>query len=237
MSEERILDRVRKMLALANDTAATEGERDNALRMAHNLMAKHQLDMADVDQRKRDLDDPRGLFTLDGWNIPWCRRVRHAIARLFMCKYYSGKINATRGRHTFIGRESNATTAMLMGDWIVLGLLREADKRYGHRLTPMGRSFGEGAASKLHERVNQLLADKQKEFTSAGYALVIADLAKIEADANEEFHLSTGTKLKPATARNSKLNVDAFYSGKDHAGTIGLNTQLANKKGTLAITE
>ena len=43
-----ILDRVKKMLAIANDSAASEGECDNALRMAHNTLAKHNLDMADL---------------------------------------------------------------------------------------------------------------------------------------------------------------------------------------------
>jgi hypothetical protein len=51
MTEDKILSRIQKMLALANDLAATEGERDNALRMAYNLMAKHNLDMVTVEAR------------------------------------------------------------------------------------------------------------------------------------------------------------------------------------------
>jgi hypothetical protein len=43
-----ILEKVKKLLALANDKGATEGERDNALRMAHGMLAKHNLDMSDL---------------------------------------------------------------------------------------------------------------------------------------------------------------------------------------------
>lgn len=35
----RILQRVRKMMALANDKAASDGERENAMRMAHATLA------------------------------------------------------------------------------------------------------------------------------------------------------------------------------------------------------
>lgn len=47
--EDKIINRIKKMLALANDAAAAEGERDNAMRMAYNLLAKHNLTMATVE--------------------------------------------------------------------------------------------------------------------------------------------------------------------------------------------
>lgn len=235
MSEDRILERVRKMLALANDGAASEGERDTALRMAYNLLAKHQLDLEDVNAFEKEKIDPRGKFTLDGWNIPWCRDIRAAVADLFMCTYYWKKINATKGRHTFVGRESNATTCMYMGDFIVLGLLREADKRYGHRLTPQGRSFGTGAADKLWQRVIALRKEKQAEISSGGSALVLINLAKSEEQANRDLIVQSGTKLKKAKERTTKVSASAYHAGIAHGATISLNTQVANKKGTLAI--
>lgn len=231
MSQERILDRVRKLLALANDEAATEGERDNALRMAHATLAKHQLDMLDVAAFERDKDDPRGRYDIEGWSIPWCRSVRSAVAKLFNCSYFYMKLNATRGRHSFVGRESNATTAMLMGDWIVKALLKEADKRYGHRLTPEGRSFGEGAAYKLHQRVNELLKGKASEYAATGYALALLDEDKL----NEAWIADNVGKLGVAKRRTTGVDGDAWHSGSKHAEGISLNQQLGNKAGTKAL--
>jgi len=37
------------MLRLANDAGASEGERHNAMRMAHATLAKHNLDLASVE--------------------------------------------------------------------------------------------------------------------------------------------------------------------------------------------
>lgn len=236
MTEEKILSRVRKMLALANDSAATEGERDNALRMAHNLLTKHNLDMEDVSQAARDADDPRGVYSMDGWGIPWCRSIRNIIAKLFMCKYVSCKINTTKYRHDFIGRESNATTAMYMADWIVLGLLREADKRYEHRLTAAGRSFGEGAAAKLWDRVKEMQREAQDVVKTAGSALVLLDLAKQEDDFNQSFMDGWYANLKTGKSRNSKVDPRAYNAGKDHASSISLNTQVTNTKKTLRIS-
>ena len=43
-------DKIRKLLALANDPGATEGERANASRMAAKFMAKHDIDLSDLQE-------------------------------------------------------------------------------------------------------------------------------------------------------------------------------------------
>lgn len=234
MSEERILDRVRKMIALANDEAATEGERDNALRMAQATLLKHQLSIEDVSQFEKDKMDPRGEFSTDGWNLPWCRDVRSAVAKLFMCTYFYRKINATRGHHTFVGRESNATTAMYMSEYIIKALLKECDRQYGHRLTPGGRSFGVGAAYRLWARVREMQKAAQAEVVATGSALVLLDLQKQEESDNEDFITKRGG-VKTVKAREPKVDYTAYAAGRAHADSISLSTQVGNKKGTLAI--
>lgn len=44
-----MLEKIKKLLALAQDPAAEPGERDNAARMAAKLMAKHEISQADLD--------------------------------------------------------------------------------------------------------------------------------------------------------------------------------------------
>lgn len=58
--KERILSRVRKMLRLANDAGATEGKRDNAMRMAHATLAKYNLDIAQAEESGVVGADDRG---------------------------------------------------------------------------------------------------------------------------------------------------------------------------------
>lgn len=58
--QARVLARVRKMMALANDdAAASDGERDNALRMAHATLLKHNLTMAAAEEAGATAEEAR----------------------------------------------------------------------------------------------------------------------------------------------------------------------------------
>lgn len=227
MNDEQILARVRKLLNLAENEAATEGERDNAMRMAHNMLTKHQLDMADLSEFERERSDPRGRFEQEGRSLLWAKHIRMAIAELFMCKYYFGrKINADKCMHHFVGRESQATTAMYLSEWIIKSVLKEGVKRYRHDLAPETRAFATGVSNKLYERVRELRAAKQAEIKATGNALVLVDLAKSEAEANEEFLRAMGTKLTSKKSRHVAVDMGAYAAGKEYGATINLNTQL-----------
>lgn len=52
---EAILDKVRKLLALANDAEASEGEIENALKMAEKLMIKHNIDRGEIEMSPLDI--------------------------------------------------------------------------------------------------------------------------------------------------------------------------------------
>ncbi len=237
MTEEKILSRIRKMLTLANDEAASEGERDNAMRMAHNLLVKYQLDMSDVDAHVREKEDPRGHFTDFGYCAVWARRLRNHVAGLFMVKYYYQSINAMKDRNNFIGRESNATTAMLISEFLIGSILRESRLRYP-RAAAHQRSFCVGAEYKLFDRIAAMLRAKQQEIKEAGYGLVLVEQAKVEATANEEFVKSMGTQITTTKARSeAEINHGAFRAGHEFGGTLSLNAQVgATTKATKRLT-
>ena len=230
MSDEKILEKVRKLLAMANHENSNEHERDTAMRQAHALLTKHGLDMVSVDKHAREKVDPRGEFVHEDWSMPWTRQVRSAIAELFMCKYIIGeKINGTRQRHYFIGRESNATTAEYMSVFVVGSILKEGRARYGHNLSPDTRAFGEGASTRLLQRVRQMIEAKVTEVqASDGKGLALIDLRTSEVEGNDDFVKSW--KLKKSVIRSSKMNGAAYRAGQAHGDTIGLNVQVATTK-------
>lgn len=227
MSEERVLEKIRKLLAMANHENSNEHERDTALRQAHALLTKHGLDMVSVENHQREKVDPRGEFSHEDWSIPWTKTVRAAIAKLFMCDYYYGsKINGTRSWHHFVGRESNATTAEYMSVFVVGSILKEGRSRYGHNLSPQTRAFGEGAAARLHQRVEQLIATKVQEVqVSDGKGLALIDLRTEEEAGNLEF--VAGWKIRKGVTRNTRVDGEAYRAGQAHANNIGLNVQVS----------
>lgn len=227
MSDHKVLEKVRKLLAMANHENANEHERDTAMRQAHALLTKHGLDMVSVAEHEREKLDPRGDFVHEDWSMPWTRGVRQAIAKLFMCDYILGeKINSTRQRHFFIGRASNATTAEYMSVFVVGSILKEGRSRYGHNLSPETRAFGEGAASRLLQRVEEMIYEKMQEVqVSDGKGLALVNLRTSEESDNLAYTADWG--VKTVARRKSHIDEEAYSAGHTHADTIGLNVQVS----------
>jgi len=82
--EDKLINRIQKMLALAHDKAATEGERDTALSMVYKLLAKHNLTMADVGKGGEQRVQASELF----YGRPWATQVCLTVGQLFFCEYF-----------------------------------------------------------------------------------------------------------------------------------------------------
>lgn len=54
---KQVLDKIRKLLSLANDPSASQGEVENAMKMANTLMQKHQLSGEDVEVSQLDINE------------------------------------------------------------------------------------------------------------------------------------------------------------------------------------
>lgn len=111
---DKILDRVKKMMALGNDKGATDNERETALRMAHSLLLKHNLSMADLPSGDENIEvREKQNFTI--WADSWARDLCFSVGKLFYCKYFYCKTHQTgREHHYFVGRQSNVITSMHM---------------------------------------------------------------------------------------------------------------------------
>jgi hypothetical protein len=227
MSDQNpIIEKIKKLLALAADQSASEGERDNALRMAHGLLAKHNLDMSEVkasqqcEGREEHINPTYGML--------WCRNVSHHVAKLFFCKYFYGqKINGTKWNHHFVGKSSNVVTAALMSDFIIHSILKECRSRGWHNLSAEARSFAMGATRVIGERVAALM--KSPEGASESTALVVRNLYQTEQEANEAFVEAKGTKLVSHKVRASTVHMPSYHAGKDYGSKVGLDVQVANR--------
>ena len=233
--QERILERVRKMMRLAKDSGATEGERDNALRMAHATLAKYNLDMAqaETETKKPTAGEARVKHAATFYGRPWARAVAGAAADLCFCSYlYLSAKRAKDTGHLFVGRTSNAITAAELARYLVESITREA-RRY-QRDTYAGneafRAFGWGAASAIRKRVAEIRAAAEKPqpdvkaLPGASTALVayVAD----ESKANLAFIAEAFPVLHRGRNGKGISDVDAHASGRSYGSTVSLNRQL-----------
>lgn len=235
--QEKIIDRVKKMMALANDGAAAEGERDNALRMAYNLLAKYNLSMSQVDAHNSNPEEGRESQKATFVVYPWARSIASVVGSLFFCNYYFMRSGTGKqATHCFIGKASNAATAQYMSEFVVKSVCREAARLYGSAIAPEARCFAIGVVRKLQERVKEI-KDSLNAESKPGTALALINLDKSERAANSLWLAEQGIKLRQSASRGKGVtDSDAFHAGKDFGARVSLSPQVgANRSSFRAI--
>lgn len=230
----KILDKVRKMMAIANDAAASQGERDNAMRMSHALLAKHNLSMSEAEARgDTSQSEKRMDGSIETKAYPWMRRCAHGIAELFFCKYFFMKTkNGNAVKHYFIGKESNVITAQEISAFVTDSILREAKRQSKDQFNPTvwGLNFMKGAADTIWYRCIQLRRDAEKVDApvagSTGTALVLANVYALEQKANSAYLQDVlNIKLKSSVGREKRAG-DGAGAGAAFGKSIPLNRQI-----------
>lgn len=226
MIEDKVLNRVKKMLALGNDKAATEGERETALLMAYNLLAKYNLSISDMpaEQVNEVRERQDAVISAD----KWARSLAHAVAKLFFCRYFYSKTSTSgKDKHSFIGRQSNVITACYMTEYLIKSVKREASARYKSSTSPQGRSFCVGTVDSIRKRVDEMLV--QDSEAGSGNALVLVDVRKRESAENEKWLEENNLRLTTSKARaDSSLRAGAFHDGREYGKTVSLNQQVGS---------
>lgn len=237
MNEDKIISRVRKLMALANDERASEGERDNALRMAHATLAKYNLSMAQVSEG--GAQEARVFQAFRGKSQPWTRSTANAVAGLFFCKYFY-KNQGSYCEHNFIGRESNAITAKEIAEFVIKSILSEANRLSKYEANPnvWWTQFCKGAANQVWHRCAQLRKDAERESAAAptatgtGTSIVLASLYKTEMQSNEDFLAEQGLRLRSAASRERYTGAEGYAAGKSFGAKVSLSRQVGATSNT-----
>lgn len=227
MADDKLINRVKKMMALANDPSASDGERENALRMSYAIMAKHNIDMSDVDGKPVGPQEARKRTRGEFYGRPWAVSLCSSVAKLFFCEYYYNLTGNNLAYHTFVGKESNATTAEEVSRVLVESIKREASRRMralGENAT-WRRSFATGATFKISDRVLELMSGSAAlEGVSTGSALVLVNLREQEKASNQMFLVEQGVQLTPGRANSfGNLKISAYGQGRAFGESLNLS--------------
>lgn len=224
--DNKVLERIKKMLALSDDKGATEAERETALRMAYNTLAKYNLSIDDLptDQDTEVREQQDVVISADRW----ARNLSMSVAKLFFCKYfYSQTGTSGKDRHYFVGRQSNVITSRYMSEYLIKAIKREASKRYGSPTSPNGRSFCVGTVRSISARVEVMIHHDTE--STPGNALALIGVHKREDAANTTWLADEGTSLATSKGRaDNSLRAGAYHSGKDFGKTVSLNQQVTS---------
>ncbi len=241
----RIMERVRKMLALANSTSFPE-EAATALRMVEKLLAKHNLSMAEVKVHtdKQDNGNTSGGGKVGETDFvnrngrPWMRRMYYHCAHLYGCEYLYQRRWGGKTAQIFIGKPHNIAVAKEMGDYLIKSIRRLSRAAKRQQLDEFGfvpekfvTSFSVGAASEVGHRISKLIKERKgaseaepakgKADESTALAVVMTNELQQARDFMDK-NIATVKK----NSRQTSVNHSAYSQGIAAGKGIGLNTQI-----------
>lgn len=220
---ERALEKVRKLLAMANDGRGNINEAEIAAKQAAALMAKHNIEAAEAQLQDLMSDEPdlAQEFADAGYYHPttmatvksipkWVGMLAVGIAKLTQVKVDGAKLPTGQMRVRFSGY----TTDVVFAKWLLPILCRavynEALNQFGDDGRQAREAFRHFAASQIQARLYAMRKeqDQQLQTMGNGTALVVID-RKAQAIA-EAF----GAQSVKKVTRKTTSCTDAAQAGR-----------------------
>lgn len=209
MDRNRIIDRIRKLLALSGSPNRAEAE--SALHFAQELMAKYRVDMNAVERGEIIVDDEdheRGAIRT------WDKQLLGIVAGANFCIVYRGRKWHGGFQIRLIGRAINIEVAWLMYRYIRQAALAESRKISIKKRDKFLRGFVMGIASQLRRQ-------------NAHWG--VPELAISERQAVEEFAKSILGDITPATYKAPRQS-QAMLAGYTSGSLVSLSRQMNGEK-------
>lgn len=224
MEREKIIDRVRKLLAKSN---GTENEAEAAVfaAKAHSMMTEHALSQDEIEAGD---DSAPGIvkhrFSVGRKTYPTIRTLSEAVTRYYLCRCYFVRYGRNMD-YVFVGRESRVMVAEMMFRYLVKTTYRLA-RPYFDVDCATGDSFVRGCMTSLSARLFDMTARAKKP----GQPGDKSGLPALYDQAEEEIRsIFEGMKTISAPVNGGA----AFYSGAQAGNSVSLNEQVgADKKTT-----
>jgi len=179
--DSKIIERVRKLLAMAND-ASSPNEAAIAAERARKLMDKHSLTQADVEA----LESGNGTFAeirtgeARKFMAKWEQWLAVSAASLNDCIAQRPHVGGGKSKIEFCGEESDAQVAASMFDYLVSTVKRlcstyMAEQGYTRYNARVGDSYKTGAARAIKAKIEEILAERQASMAdeNTGTSLVV----------------------------------------------------------------
>jgi hypothetical protein len=224
MTDEKILKRIERLLAMSKD-ASSPNEAAIAARRAEALMREHNLNEADVILKEMTDDDIVDIESSTGYStIPhWMMRLTVPVAKLMDCEVRAYVYNREK-RVTYLGQKEDAQVAAWIFEYLVDQVKRLSKKYRAEQRKKFGAGHGtnmgdyrEGVVISILATIAEMIAEKEtqlKEHTT-GTALVVRKKDLIEQKFGE-------TKYGNNKGR-SMSDADAYHRGREDGNNVRIN--------------
>lgn len=237
MSREKIIDKIRKLLALS--ASPNENEAALAAEKAQAMLAEYNLHISEVEAfGGQKLDKFVMDSELQTKSRPWQRTVCHGVAQMYFCSYfYSGQYKATGTKyvkmdaHTFVGTEANVVIARMMSDYLIKTVQRLAVQGMKDQSDPAAyrTSFRNACVRRLYTRMMKRIeeAKRGEVKTDSGKNLPALLSMYEDAKAKQAAYIEAEVgKLKEKASRMKTSDVRGMLDGAAAGDRIGLDQQV-----------
>jgi hypothetical protein len=227
----KIADKVRKLLALANNNSNAE-EAASAAAMAAALLAEHNLTTAQVETAADN--DARASNEFETRN--WSREMCHALATLNFCKSWYRCERRGYDIVTFLGTQANVTTTTVMLDYLVQTADRLAKQRCTTELDR--QHFLRGFSARVAERLDKLRRQRERGPTQTGAGNTLPVLASLYAQhshANEAHFEKLYPNVKLSYGHSLGGSGAGYSAGYKAGGSVSLDPQVGRASGRKAL--
>jgi hypothetical protein len=214
MERERIIDKVRKAIALSTyNPSAEEGQ--TALLKAQELMAKHNIGMDEVGDKKIEKEVVVADLTSRGRTPFWKKSLAKVISENFRCMAYTSKFGG-KSSLKILGLTEDVELAKEMFDFAV-GTLEYSVGEYMKRLR---RELGVGGSTGVRNDyilgfIKGLNDKFRKQVEQNNWALVLVK-DELVTQHIENMRFTSGKTSKVQRSNNK----DAYNSGYERGKTL-----------------
>lgn len=220
----KMMSVLEKMLRLAMDSGATEGEKEVAERKASEIMAKYKIHRSELslqDKSDPDAGMNRSLCKIIDLNSKWIITLVSGLTTVFECRpvLHTGYRKRITGIEVF-GEHDDVETVVEMFNRIQLHITWAAWKEVGQNAGARRlRSFCQGATDRVYYRLRKMYQRMQSESVQCR-DLVIVKSQKAQDYLNRE--ISNLQKLKGRASENSHKYAKEYFAGTEAGDKIDL---------------
>jgi hypothetical protein len=226
--EDTNIELIQKLFAKASGAGTTEEEAQAFMKKVHELLARHNLDLAKVLKQTNEVQEP---VDSEGFRVilptSWFGSLALATAKMYFCSAY---VNNRKKTYYFVGRKNNRTTAMNMFGYFMKTITRLANQKYTDQANRY--QFSKGCALRLTSRIYEEIKKAQAPVNNvSGLPALYDSESKAVTDYLASKDLVKHRKVKAIALTN------ALGEGYNAANNISFNNQVGgNKSDTKRLT-
>lgn len=236
-ADQKILDRIRRLLAMAKDSSSPN-EAAIAAKRAQKLMEQYNIDNVesivtdletDLNLGKESVTEFKVAEGRRAQSVPtWTSRLAVSVARLFDCEVKLGRDDWGNASINFYGYRTDLAVAKWTFEFLleqVRRFNREARRQYkGQR--GLLEDYRAGVITGIHKVVDEARREKRAAHTSTGTSLVVVKKDAIVKKFGEFRYKSTG---------NTRVDPTAWGKGVADGRSVQLNRPLSGSNPTRRI--